>query len=88
MAEKTIEQVARETYENCYKIAEIRGDSDYTNSLALTLHGAFTNQINIEAGEGVSENVKNLIGILHSLDGEFYSKFKDLSKSQEKDLGK
>lgn len=81
---KSIEQTAREVYEGCYKIAEIRNYSEYTYLLARGVHLQFANQINLVEGENVSKKAEDLVVILEKLDKEFYPKFKKLEKAQAK----
>ena len=80
---KPVEQLARETYENCYKIAEIRRNSEYTSALAGDMHLLFKNMINLEVEEKVSDEARALVRALHSLDEEFYPKLRKLAKIQK-----
>lgn len=80
-----IERVIRGVYENCYNIAEKRGNSDYTHSLAWDLHMIFVNQITIETNEVVSDEVRSLINVAHSLDEEFHIGFEELEERQRRE---
>lgn len=79
---KPIEQVAREIYEGYYRVAEVRGNPEYTRALFLDVHLHLVNQMTKDSGEKLSEEAKRLLAATSSLEDEFYPKFEELEIRQ------